>query len=137
MRGSLRPALDSVHPQCKGVAHLTVSIEDFGKGSMHAIRFVVAAAALVGAGAATAQPQDPDLGRDLAATCAACHGTDGVSQGGFASLAGANKDDMVRKLEGFKAGTLEGTVMPQLMKGYDDTQIELVGAWFAAQKGSK
>ena len=27
--------------------------------------------------------------------------------------------------------------MPQLAKGYTDEQIEIVAAWFAAQKGAK
>ncbi len=94
----------------------------------------IAAAAALGAGAAAAQSQDPNLGRNLAATCANCHGTNGVSAGGTETLAGAAKDELVRKLAGYKSGGRPGTIMPQLAKGYTDAQIELVAAWFAAQK---
>ena len=96
-----------------------------------------AIAAAVGAGTAAAQAQDPNLARNLAATCANCHGTNGVSQGGVESLAGAGKDDMIRKLKEYKAGTKPGTIMPQLAKGYTDAQIDLVAGWFAAQKPAK
>ena len=47
--------------------------------------------------------------------CASCHGTNGVSQRGFDSLAGQSKDEIVRKMQEFKAGTKPGTVMPRRM----------------------
>jgi sulfide dehydrogenase cytochrome subunit len=108
--------------------------EDF----MRTTSLVIGAiAAAVVAGTAAAQAQDPNLARNLAATCANCHGTNGVSQGGVESLAGAGKDDMIRKLKEYKAGTKPGTIMPQLAKGYTDAQIDLVAGWFASQKPAK
>jgi cytochrome subunit of sulfide dehydrogenase len=105
---------------------------------MRTLSLVIGAiAAAVGAGTATAQGQDPNLARNLAATCANCHGTNGVSQGEVESLAGAGKDEMIRKLKEYKAGTRAGTIMPQLAKGYTDAQIDLVAGWFAAQKAAK
>lgn len=89
------------------------------------------AAAITGAGA---HAQDSNLGRSLAATCANCHGTNGVSQGGTPSLAGVNKDVMSKMMKDFKSGARTGTVMPQLAKGYTDAQIDVLAAWFAAQK---
>ncbi len=71
--------------------------------------------------------------RDVAAGCAACHGTNGVSITRFPSLAGMPRADMVKKMQAFRNGTREGTVMPQLARGYTDAQIELAAAWFAAQ----
>ena len=48
-------------------------------------RHLALAAVLAGAvGPALAQAPDPNLGRNLAATCANCHGTNGVSQGAVA-----------------------------------------------------
>ena len=87
--------------------------------------------------AARAQDNDSTVGRSVAATCAACHGTDGVSQGGTENLAGQSKGDIVRKVQEFKAGTKPGTIMPQLAKGYTDAQIELAAGWFARQKAPK
>ena len=89
------------------------------------------------AAAAAAQATDPNLARNLAATCASCHGTGGVSQGGTESLAGMAKDNIVRKMQEFKSGTKPASIMHQLAKGYSDEQITLIAGWFAAQKVSK
>jgi len=99
----------------------------------------LAAAALVGSmpTPAAAQAPHPELGRNLAATCANCHGTGGVSAGVTASLAGTPKADLVTKMQDFKAGRRPGTIMPQLAKGYTDPQIESLAAWFAAQKAPR
>ena len=104
---------------------------------MRAISIVVAVVAVMFTPRAEAQNEDPNLARSLGATCANCHGTYGVSQGGIESLAGQSKDDLVRKLREFKAGTRPGTIMPQLAKGYTDAQIELIGGWFAMQKAPR
>ena len=98
---------------------------------------VLAAIAAAGAGLAGAQAGDPNLARSLAATCANCHGTNGVSAGGTESLAGQSKADLVRKMQEYKAGTKPGTIMPQLAKGYTDAQIEIISEWFAAQKAAR
>ena len=94
-------------------------------------------AVLLAGGASAVEAADVNPGRDVAATCANCHGTNGVSRGGIESLAGLPRDDIVRKVQEFKAGTKPGTIMPQLAKGYTDAQIELAAGWFAAQKAPK
>ena len=80
-----------------------------------------------------AQLSDPNLGRSVAASCSNCHGMTGVSRGDVPSIAGRPKDELVRKMQDYKAGRTQGTIMPQLAKGYTDEQIDLVAAWFAAQ----
>ena len=82
------------------------------------------------------QGSAPNVARSLAATCANCHGTNGVSAGEVVSLAGKPKDETVRKMQDFKAGRVPGTIMPQLAKGYTDEQIDLVAGWFAAQRAN-
>jgi cytochrome subunit of sulfide dehydrogenase len=94
----------------------------------------LAALAALGSTLAIAQGSDPNLARNLAATCANCHGTDGRSTGGMASLAGVASVDIVRKMQDFKAGKTPATIMHQLSKGYSDEQITLIAGWFAAQK---
>ena len=101
---------------------------------MRGIAVIVAATfALAAAEPSGGQRTNPDLGRSLAATCSNCHGTNGVSVGEVASIAGRPKAELVREMQDFKAGRLQGTVMPQLAKGFTDAQIDVVAAWFAAQ----
>lgn len=66
------------------------------------------------------------------ASCAACHGTDGYSVGGMASLAGQSKASLIEKMAGYKSGKVEATIMHQLAKGYSDEQIEKIAEYFAA-----
>ena len=93
-------------------------------------------AAVLVAVATTAQAQspDPNFARNAAAACANCHGTNGTSKGGMPSLAGQPKAELVRKMQAYKGGTLTGTIMPQLAKGYSDQEIDRMAGWFAAQK---
>ncbi len=104
---------------------------------MRPILFIVAGVVAAGTGSAVAQGADPNLARDLAATCTSCHGTNGESRGEIESLAGMPKADIVRKVQEFKSGNKPATVMHQLSKGYTDKQIELIAGWFAAQKVPK
>ena len=77
--------------------------------------------------------QSVDLGRNLAATCATCHGTNGQSRGEVPSLAGMPAEKLATTLAGYKSGALTGTVMHQIARGYTDEQITLIAAWLAAQ----
>jgi cytochrome c553 len=73
-------------------------------------------------------------GRNLAANCTGCHGTDGVSAGAIPSLAGMERSRMVVLMQEFRDGKRPATVMHQHAKGYTDAQIDAIAAWFAAQK---
>src|SRR5258708_6735368 len=82
-----------------------------------------------------AHPQDTAAGRDLAATCANCHGPEGRSASKeVIPLAGLPKDFLVSQMKAFKDGTRPATIMHQLAKGYNDQQIDAIAAYFAAQK---
>lgn len=72
--------------------------------------------------------------RSWAAACSNCHGTNGVAQPGMDSLAGMNKDDMMKKLLDFKNGRKPATIMHQLSKGYSDDQLAAIAAYYASQK---
>ncbi|MDH4172220.1 MAG: c-type cytochrome [Betaproteobacteria bacterium] len=75
-----------------------------------------------------------DAGNRLAASCAMCHGTAGHSVGGNVPLAGMPKDEMVSKFKAFRSGAAPATVMHQIAKGYTDSQLEQLAAYFAALK---
>lgn len=72
--------------------------------------------------------------RSMAASCAGCHGTNGVAQAGMASLAGQSKDDLLRKMLDFKTGKTPATIMHQLSKGYSDQQLDELAGYFATPK---
>jgi sulfide dehydrogenase cytochrome subunit len=94
------------------------------------------AALLSVATSAQAQTNAPDplQVRSWAAGCSNCHGTNGRAESGNEALAGANKDDIVKKMMDFKAGRKPATIMHQLSKGYSDEQIVAIATYFAAQK---
>lgn len=94
---------------------------------------LLAAGATLLAPPAFAQAPDPNLARNLAATCAICHGTNGVSQGVVASLAGNTKAETQVRMQEFKNGKRTGTIMPQIAKGFTDDQIDLIAGFFAQQ----
>ncbi|HTQ02145.1 MAG TPA: c-type cytochrome [Casimicrobiaceae bacterium] len=100
---------------------------------MNLRRFVLALCFVAASAGAQGTP-DERAARGIAASCAACHGTDGASAGGVPSLAGQSKADLVRKMQDFKAGRTPSTIMGQLAKGYSDEQIELAAGHFAARK---
>jgi len=71
----------------------------------------------------------------LAATCANCHGTNGNGVVG-ASIPLINtftSEQILTQLQAYKNGSREGTIMPQLTKGYTDEQLQTI----ALQLGKK
>ena len=98
----------------------------------------VAFSLLVCAGHAfPAAAQDPNAGRNLASNCFTCHGTNGNSVGGVPpSLAGRDRKELFQTMKDFQSGRRPATVMHQQAKGYTDPQLELIAAYFAAQKPS-
>jgi len=74
--------------------------------------------------------------RSLAASCAACHGTDGHSLPGspLASLAHLPPAYFVDRMRAYRDdATLASSVMAQIAKGYDDHQVEMLADYFASQ----
>jgi cytochrome subunit of sulfide dehydrogenase len=95
-----------------------------------AICFAAAWLALPAAHAQT----DPKLGRNLASTCANCHGTNGAARGEMKPIAGLPAVAIEGLMAGYKSGSITGTtIMHQIAKGYTDDQIKLIAAYLAAQ----
>jgi cytochrome subunit of sulfide dehydrogenase len=93
--------------------------------------------ALFLAGVAVAMPfsavaQDSAPARSLAASCAACHGTDGRSATKeVAAIAGLPKEHIASQMRAFRDGTRPATVMHQIAKGYSDQQIDSMADYFS------
>ncbi|NIC43763.1 c-type cytochrome [Aquabacterium sp. A08] len=84
-------------------------------------------------GLAAAQNADVQA-RAWAASCAACHGTQGQGAStGIPSLAGQSQAALLQKLLAFKRDQLPATVMHQHAKGYTDAELERIAAHFAQQ----
>ena len=84
-----------------------------------------------------AQAQDANLARNLAATCANCHGTNGQARGDMKPLAGVSAEKIVAMLADFKSGAQPATIMHQITKGYTDEQIKLIASFLAMQPAGK
>lgn len=96
--------------------------------------FAAHALAALALAAPAASAQDLNLARNLAATCANCHGTNGNARGDMKPLAGLSAEKIIAAVADYKSGNQPATVMHQISKGYSDEQIKLVAAFFAAQK---
>ena len=97
---------------------------------------IVAAGLL--AAAAAAQAQDRNLGRDLAATCANCHGTNGQARGDtITALAGMPAERLIQTFNAYKSVALPATIMHQIAKGYSDDQVKSIAEFLAAQPAKR
>jgi len=96
-------------------------------------------------GVTTATEAVADTAKNVAgaaayAKCAACHGADGKTKalGKSPVIAGQTKEELVTKINGYKAGTLNVAGMGNLMKGQvatmDDASIEAVATYISTLK---
>ena len=96
------------------------------------------ATTLAGAAAPlAAHAQDALLARNLAATCANCHGTNGNARGDMKQLAGVSAEKILAAIADYKSGAQPATIMHQISKGYTDEQLKLIAGFFAAQQPKK
>jgi len=74
--------------------------------------------------------------KTLAASCAACHGTNGNSVGGTPVLAGLDKSHFIKQMQSFRDGGRESTVMHHHAKGLTPEEIDLLADYFSLQPRS-
>ena len=72
--------------------------------------------------------------RSLAASCAACHGSNGNALHGNAVLAGMDGAYFTTQMLAFKEGSRPATVMHRHAKGLNIDEINLLAAYFSQQK---
>jgi cytochrome c553 len=103
---------------------------------LNAVRILLCAMA----GSAAAQDQEPDLyaGAELAATCAACHGAEGVSTGDqYPNLAAQKSAYVAAQLRAFRSGDRRNPLMNAVAAGLTDSEIENLAGHFAALPGAE
>ena len=96
-----------------------------------------AAAAALALAAPWCAAQDANLARNLAATCANCHGTNGQARSDMRPLAGVPAEKILALLADFRSGAQPATIMHQIAKGYTDEQLRLIAGYFAAQSPAR
>jgi cytochrome c553 len=69
-----------------------------------------------------------------AASCMACHGTDGKSEGVGMTIGGRPADELTNLLLAFKSGQRQGTIMHQHAKGYSEYELKRIADYFSQFK---
>ena len=105
-----------------------------------AVAKFAAASALVICASALSLPAfaggDAAAGQEKSATCAACHGADGVSQAPTNPiLAGQYSSYIEQALKGYRSGTRQNAIMAGFASQLSDQDIADLAAWFSSQKG--
>ena len=81
--------------------------------------------------AQSAVAQVVNEGRLLASGCFQCHGTSGL-KGGFGTLAGVGKEDMLNKLNNdMRTKDARSSIMNPHARGYTSYQLSLIADYFS------
>ena len=80
--------------------------------------------------AQSAAAQVASEGRLLASGCFQCHGTSGLN-GGFGTLAGVGKQDMLNKLNDMRTKDARSSIMNPHARGYTSYQLALIADYFS------
>jgi cytochrome subunit of sulfide dehydrogenase len=93
-------------------------------------------AGLGGWGRAYAQAPSPaEFQAQLwAASCMACHGTDGKAEGTGMTIGGRKVEELTGILLAYRSGNRTGTIMQQHTKGYSEDELKRIAAVFASYK---
>jgi cytochrome c553 len=74
----------------------------------------------------------PDRAALLAESCSGCHARAPTAETSVPRIRNQTADDIRGMLLAYREGAREGTVMPRLMRGYSDAEIELISRHLGA-----
>lgn len=98
---------------------------------MTRVAVVIMTGILAGISGAT-HAGDADAGKAKAATCAGCHGAQGISNNPmWPNLAGQQQGYLVKQLQAFRDGTRSDPMMNPMAKPLSDTEIRNLAAYFS------
>jgi len=66
----------------------------------------------------------------LAFTCLTCHSAGG-GKGAIQDIRGKRPEDILRKIEAFRAGKGDPTIMDRIARGYTEDELRRIAAWLA------
>ena len=77
---------------------------------------------------------DAAAGKAKAASCAGCHGTNGISNNPmWPNLAGQQQGYLVKQLKAFRDGTRADPMMSPMAKPLSDADIENIAAYYSSR----
>ena len=68
-----------------------------------------------------------------ASSCTGCHAAQKIPDSAIPRIAGRKAADIVTAMHEYRSGAWPSSVMGRIAKGFDDSQIDAIAAWFAAQ----
>ena len=90
---------------------------------------------IVAAAAFSTQAADIEAGKAKAATCAACHGANGISAiPTYPNLAGQKEAYIVAQLKAFKSGARDNAIMKPMATMLTEEDMKNVAAYYASLK---
>ncbi len=79
---------------------------------------------------------DYEAGKAKSATCAACHGVDGISAvASFPKLAGQHRDYLYQVLKDYQSGKRKNPIMAGQVQNLSDTDMRDLAMYFSNRKG--
>lgn len=98
-------------------------------------KVLASALAVMAAFSINATAADIAAGKAKSATCAACHGANGISAiPMYPNLAGQKEQYLLKQLKDFKSGNRKDPVMGPMSMPLSDTDMANVAAYYASLK---
>jgi sulfide dehydrogenase cytochrome subunit len=91
------------------------------------------ASMLLLAGVAEGEPARAADAPPGASSCTGCHAARKIPDSVIPRIAGRKSADIITAMREYKSGGWPSSVMGRIAKGFDDSQIDAIAAWFAAQ----
>jgi sulfide dehydrogenase cytochrome subunit len=98
---------------------------------MKALCVAVAVATVMASNLPVLAASEPPPG---AASCSGCHTSGPAAASPVTRLYGRDAGEIMTAMTGFRDGSLPGTVMNRIAKGFSDDESRAIAAWLAAQK---
>ncbi len=98
--------------------------------------WLILAAIALGASPAAHAKGNYEAGKAKSASCAACHGADGVSTvASFPKLAGQHRDYLYQALKDYRSGKRKNPIMAGQAQNLSDTDMLDLAMYFSKQQG--
>lgn len=80
---------------------------------------------------------DAGAGKDKSATCAGCHGAEGISATAmYPNIGGQYEDYLLHSLKEYKAGTRQNAIMQGMVAALSEQDLKDLAAYFSGLQGA-